>query len=72
VGERLLVGLAFMAIGVIMIVNRDRLARDTVRSQNRWFRQRQGEREVRINRWIYPFVGGGFVVFSLMYILTGD
>jgi hypothetical protein len=65
------VGLAFTAIGVMMIVDRDRLARDTVRSQNRWFRQRQGEREVRINRWVYPFVGCGFVVFGLIYIFTG-
>jgi hypothetical protein len=67
--DRLVVGLAFIALGVVMIVSRDSFARETVRSQNRWFRQRQGLREVRINRWIYPLVGCGFIVFGVAYLL---
>jgi hypothetical protein len=54
-----------------MIVNRDSFARETVRSQNRWFRQRQGDREVGINRWIFPFVGCGFIVFGIAYLFAG-
>jgi hypothetical protein len=71
VTERLFVGLAFAAIGLVTILNRDTQARNTVKFQNRWFRQWQGEREIKINRWVYLVVGVGFIGFGLSYAFGG-
>jgi hypothetical protein len=57
---------------VIAIVNRDMQASETVRFQNRWFRGRQGAKEIRINRRVYLLVGSGFIVFGLFYLVAGD
>jgi hypothetical protein len=70
VSERLLVGLAAIAIGLVAILNREAQARATVESQNRWFRRKQGAREVRINRWVYSIVGVGFIVWGLAYAIS--
>jgi hypothetical protein len=69
--ERLFLGLAFIAIGVVVIVNRETDARNTVEFQNRWFRRRQGAREVSINRRVYLLVGVGFIVWGLGYAISG-
>jgi hypothetical protein len=69
--ERLFLGLAFIAIGVVVIVNRETQARETVQFQNRWFRRRQGAREIRINRRVSLIVGTAFIVFGLGYAISG-
>jgi hypothetical protein len=67
----LLFGLAFVAIGLVVIFNRETHARETVAFQNRWFRRRQGAREVRINRRVSLVVGVGFIVWGLGYAISG-
>jgi uncharacterized membrane protein len=69
--ERLFLGLAFIAIGVVAIVTRETHARETVESQNRWFRRRQGATETKINRRVYLIVGIGFIVLGLGYAISG-
>jgi hypothetical protein len=71
VTERLLFGLAFAAIGLVVIFNREADARHTVEFGNRWFRRRHGAREVRINRRVYLLVGVAFIVWGLGYAISG-
>ena len=71
VAERVAIGLAFIAIGLLVIFNRETQARETVEFQNRWFRFKHGAKEVRINRRIYPVVGAGFIVWGIVYAISG-